>query len=134
MTFTPAVALAGARGGSEPRATFRTDAAGVTRGYVATNLVSGGTAATYESTDGATWSRSPGTMPNQDAADDRRRHRDDAVRPAGAPASSTRSGINFRNAYSDDGGKTWTGVDRAVGARRHRPAVAGHGARTTAST
>ncbi len=107
MGFGPAVALTGAAGGTEPRATYRTDpATGTPTAYVATNLTSG-EAATFQSTDGATWTKSAGTLANQDAAT----IDVDIVTTAGGRLVASELdtvGINFRNSYSDDGGKTWT--------------------------
>lgn len=100
-TFTT-VKLAGAAGGTEPRAAVAPDG---TR-FVVTNASSGGTAIFYRSTDGRTWTRTAGTLVGQTSPTI---DTDVIVLPTGRIVGSELdfAGINFVTGYSDDGGKTW---------------------------
>lgn len=98
-TFTT-VRLSGADGGTEPRVAVGPD------GTIHVVTSSGGTATVYSSTNqGSTWTVR-GTVPNQDLPTI---DVDIVALPEGRLVASELdfAGINFRNAYSDDGGYTW---------------------------
>lgn len=98
-TFTT-VRLSGADGNTEPRVAAAPD------GTLHVVTSSGGSATVYSSTDlGATWGVR-GTFPNQTEPSI---DVDVIALPEGRLIASELDlgGINFRNAYSDDGGTTW---------------------------
>lgn len=99
-TFTT-VRLAGADGGTEPRAAVAPDGTI----HVVTN--SGGAARLYSSTDHGASFTARSTLPNQTAPTI---DVDIVAMPDGRLVASELdlAGINFRNAVSDDGGLTWT--------------------------
>jgi hypothetical protein len=116
--FGPAVKLAGAGGGTEPRVAIAPNG---TR-YVITNDASTGDAVVYASADGTSFRRTS-AIPGQSSA---------TIDTEIAIASSGRlvateldgAGLNFVTAYSDDGGTTWTGSSGASSADQDRPWLA----------
>ena len=98
--------LPAASGAAEPRTTVTPDG---TR-YITTN-VANGNETVYKSADGLSWAQTAGQPGNQTAPTT-----DVDVVNATMPNGKTRiitseldfGGINFRTAYSDDGGATWT--------------------------
>jgi hypothetical protein len=116
--FGPAVKLAGAAGGTEPRVAIAPNG---TR-YVITNDATTGDAVVYASPDGTSFRRTS-TIPGQSSA---------TIDTEIAIASSGRlvateldgGGLNFVTAYSDDGGTTWTQSTGATTADQDRPWLA----------
>ncbi|MDQ3879129.1 MAG: glycoside hydrolase [Actinomycetota bacterium] len=103
MTFQT-IKLDGADGGTEPRVS--TDTHG--RQWLVTNTASGGDEIVYQSNqDGSKWTptKTPPSGQQSPTIDV-----DIVTLPTGRIISSELDfgGINFRVAYSDDGGKTWT--------------------------
>jgi hypothetical protein len=116
--FGPAVKLAGAGGGTEPRVAIAPNG---TR-YVITNDAATNEAVVYASPDGASWRRTA-QIPGQSSA---------SIDTDVAIASSGRivaveldgAGLNFVVAFSDDGGATWQQSTGATTADQDRPWLA----------
>ena len=117
--FTAALKLPNAVGGTESRVAVAPDGTE----YVISNT-GGGTALVYASTDhGATWAKVPGTLPDQQKPT----IDTDIVATSSGRLVATEldfAGVNFRTAYSDDGGKTWTASQGTKLADTDRPFLA----------
>ena len=101
-TFAPAFKVDGYTGGTEPRITVAPNG----KRYIASNQP-GGMAEIYQSTDGLTWHRTPGTLPGQQMPTI---DVDVVAMHTGRLFASELdfTGPRFLSGYSDDEGKTWT--------------------------